>query len=114
MKSQKVLKPGQPGTKKWLEKFGNSLYYVRHRYDKDQKRKLVTVELVVDEKAYETKKIKKPKNKIFYLKIDYSEKYLRKLVKEAGGHWNKEKKAWSLSYGQIINLGLEPRIIPEI
>lgn len=111
MKCAKVLRPGQPGTKKWLEKYGSSLYYVRHRYDKEHQQKIVTVELVVEQKRY--KKIKKlPGNKIMYLQIHYDEKYLRKLVKEAGGRWNKEKKVWELSYSQIKILGLENKIIP--
>jgi len=113
LKSQKVLKPGQPGTKKWLEKYGESLYYVRHRYDKDKNLKLVTVELVVEEKYYIYKKTRTAKNKLFDLRIDYEETYLRKLVKEAGGRWNKSKKAWELSYGDILALGLEGRIISD-
>jgi hypothetical protein len=113
LKSQKVLKPGQPGTKKWLEKYGESLYYVRHRYDRDKNLKFVTVELVVEEKYYRYKHTKIAHNKLFELKIEYHEKYLRKLVKEAGGRWNILKKVWELSYGEILKLGLRERIIQK-
>jgi hypothetical protein len=49
MKSGKILKPGQPGTKKWVEKFGQNLVCVRYRYDKSNRRKLKTVEIVVEQ-----------------------------------------------------------------
>ena len=114
MKSQKVLKPGQPGTKKWVEKYGDSLYYVRHRYESESNRKIVTVELIVEEKYHQVNSNKTPANKIMYLRIGFSEKYLRKLVKESGGRWNARKNAWELSYGQIKSMGLEERIIPDI
>lgn len=47
------------------------------------------------------------------IRIHYEEVYLRKIVKSVGGRWNKEKKIWELSYGEILQLGLEGRIIKE-
>ena len=40
--------PGQPGTKKWLEKYGDALICVRYRDDHQSQRRLKTIELVVE------------------------------------------------------------------
>jgi hypothetical protein len=45
------------------------------------------------------------------IKIDYEEKELRDRIKEAGGTWNKGKKAWLLSQVQVEKLGLKDRVI---
>jgi hypothetical protein len=44
------LKPGQKGTKRLLEQYGDRLICVRYRYDAQQPRRFKTVELVVDER----------------------------------------------------------------
>ncbi len=45
------------------------------------------------------------------VKIDYEEKDLQKQVKEAGGKWDKGKKAWTLPPSQVEKLGLRDRVI---
>ena len=51
MKTQTHLKPGQKGTKRLVEKYGDSLLCVRYRYDEIRGIRLKTVEIVVEEKA---------------------------------------------------------------
>ena len=48
MKSRLNLKPGQKGTKRLVEKYGDALFYVRYRYDPERGIRLKTVELVVE------------------------------------------------------------------
>jgi hypothetical protein len=50
MKSSAHLKPGQDGTKRLVEKYGDALLCVRYRFDEVRGVKLKTVEIVVDEK----------------------------------------------------------------
>lgn len=50
-------------------------------------------------------------NKIILLRIGYKELYLRRVVKGAGGRWNREKQAWELPYEQVRSLGLEKRMM---
>jgi hypothetical protein len=45
------------------------------------------------------------------IKIQYGEIHLEKLVKSAGGKWNRVKKVWELPYGEVLDLGLEDRIV---
>jgi hypothetical protein len=43
------LKPGQKGTKEYVEKYGDALVGVRYRYDEARRVLLKTVELVIEE-----------------------------------------------------------------
>jgi len=111
MKTEKILKPGQAGTKKWLEKYGEDLICVRYRFDKTTSRRLTTVELIVNQRMREQKPQRIPSNKLMPIQVGYDETYLRKLVKSAGGKWNPMQKVWELPYGEIRNLGLEKRML---
>ena len=53
MRTQRKLKPGQPGTKKLTAQYGAQLVCVRYRYDEQQKRSFKTVELIVEEAPWE-------------------------------------------------------------
>ena len=111
MKSKKILKPGKPGTKRWLAKYGNDLYCVRYRYDIERKERITTIEIIVDRGKWENNNKRIPRNKMVGINLKYEEMNLRRLVKNAGGRWNKDKKIWEMPYGEIISLGLTKRII---
>ena len=49
MKARLTLQPGQDGTRKLVEEYGDRLLYVRYRYDPVRKRRVKTVELIVEE-----------------------------------------------------------------
>jgi len=49
MEVVKTLRPGDSGTKKLTERFGDRLVCVRYRKDGDKKRRYTTIELIVDE-----------------------------------------------------------------
>ena len=89
--TRKVL-PGQPGTKKLLDKYGDRLVCVRYRYDIENRKRSKTIEIILEESDWckDTKRI--PANKIINLKIVYDETYLRRLVRAAGGKWNPKEK----------------------
>ena len=108
--SRKVL-PGQPGTKKLLDKYGDRLVCVRYRYDIENHKRFKTMEIILEENDWfkDTKRI--PANKIIDLKIVYGETYLGRLVRAAGGRWNRKKKLWELPYSEAMALGLEDRIV---
>ena len=54
MKTLKKLIPGQPGTKKLFEEYGDKLFCVRYRYDSEHQRKIKTVEIIIEEGTWET------------------------------------------------------------
>jgi len=109
--TQKTLAAGQPGTQKWIRKYGEALVCVRYKYDLQNKRKLKTVELIVEDEPWELDKGRIPANKIVNIKVQFGEIKLGRLVRGAGGIWNRKKKLWELPYCEAINLGLEDRIV---
>ena len=108
---QRRLDPGAPGSKKYLEKYGDQLVCVRYKYNAEKGTKLKTVELLISEEPWQKQKRRIPMNKIVLVRVEYSEVYLRRLIKAAGGKWNKEKLLWEIPYGSVKPLGLEDRII---
>jgi hypothetical protein len=52
MATRLKLKPGQRGTKKFDEMYGDALVYVRYRYDEGTCTRVKTIEIVVETKAW--------------------------------------------------------------
>ena len=102
---------GKSGTKKLIERYGDALVCVRYRYDTDRKRMTKTVELKIDDRPWEPKRSRIPRNKIVAIRIDYREMELRLAVKSAGGQWDPERKCWLLAYREVLALGLKNRMI---
>jgi hypothetical protein len=112
MEVRTTILPGQKGTRQLLRKYGNQLVCVRYRYDKERKKRYKTVELIVDEKDWEPG-VNYPSERQVLIRVGYGEVELREQVKVAGGFWNPERKAWSLSYRKVRELGLERRVVGE-
>ena len=111
MMIQRRLDAGAPGSKKYLEKYGNQLVCVRYKYNAAKGTKLKTVELLISEEPWQKQKRRIPMNKIVLVRVEYGEVHLRRLIKAAGGKWNKEKLLWEIPYVSVKSLGLEERII---
>jgi len=84
---------------------------VRYKYDEITKKRMTTIELIVEKKDWQPKQKLIPKNKIVQVKINYGEIDLARKVKSLGGKWNKTKKVWELAYGYVQALGLAKRIL---
>ena len=113
MQTRRKLKPGQPGTIKYVKQYGNKLFCVRYRYDEESKTKIKTIELIVHTEHWEPKPNKPAQNKIMKIKIEYGEIHLGRAVKAAGGKWNGKIKLWELPYKEVVELGLTDRIVKE-
>jgi hypothetical protein len=117
MKTRLTLSPGQKGTKKLLQQYGDQLVCIRYRYNPELKRKYKTVELIVEESPWipdNSKSIMKKEskfNKPVKVRIGYSETNLRDQIKNSGGRWQNEDKAWLLPYRKAVEFGLESRIV---
>jgi len=109
--TQKKLAAGRPGTGKWQKKYGDALVCVRYKYDLQNRRKIKTVELVVETEPWDPDKSRKPANKIVAVKIAYGEVSLGRLIRSVGGQWNKQEKVWELPFREVINLGLQGRMV---
>ena len=69
------------------------------------------MELIEEETYINRKKNNIPANKKMKLKVNYNEKYLQKLIKQAGGRWNSIDRVWELNFKDVNELGLKNRIV---
>lgn len=107
MQTLLTRKPGQKGTKQLALQYGERLVCVRYRYDGEKRRRLKTVELVVDEREW------MPDDTPVFIKVAYDEVDLRNKVKKTGGQWRRELQLWELAYGKVVDLGLEERMVRD-
>ena len=113
MKTRVNLKPGQKGTKRLLEQYGDSLICVRYRYDAETQKQYKTVEIIVSESEWTPPPTKYPDGTLVPLKIGIKETALQEQVRSVGGRWNKEQKVWLVPYGCIAGTKLEKLIVVE-
>jgi hypothetical protein len=110
VRTRLILKPGQRGTKKLSEKYGDALVCVRFMYDAVTWQRLKTVELIIERTDREPPPEKLSADSIVALRIEGYETELRKKVKSAAGKWNPEKRLWFIRYGDIAGTELEKHI----
>lgn len=96
-----------------VEQYGDRLLSVRYIYDEQKQIMLKTAEILIEEKPWRRKNKKISYNKTVHLRIEYGEIGLGRLVKSAGGRWNKEGGYWELPYREVVSLGLDNRIIND-
>lgn len=101
------LPPGAPGTGPLVDRYGDALLCIRQRLDPQQKRKLTTVEIIVETQPAEPEPTA-------WLRIGYGETDLRERVKEAGGEWHPEHKLWRIPLKAIKAMGLEMRVVGDV
>jgi len=114
--SKKIIRKiniGEKGTKHLIKKYGDKLVCVRYIYDSAANKRFKTVELIEQIDDWKPDSTKIPWNKTMHLRVDYGESHIGRLIRSAGGNWNKIKKYWELPYREVISLGLENRIIDE-
>ena len=114
MRTRLTLAPGQRGTRKLVKRYGDRLVCVRYRYDAEKKKRYKTVELIVEETAWEPPSEPIDGETIVGIKVEWGEVDVAKRVKRAGGVWDGEKKLWALKYSQVEKLGLQERMITDI
>ena len=110
MRVKLKLKPGVRGTKKLVAEYGDKLICVRYRYDEKRRRRLKTVETIIEDvprRSYPANSAK------VCVKTDVSEKELHQRIRNAGGRWEKHKKVWKMSYADTKKPGLEKRIAED-
>ncbi len=107
MRIRLTLKPGQPGTKGLLARYGKSLVCVRYRYDERTKQRVKTVELIVSRSDWKPVGTRSGSESVVAVRVGWQEAELRRKVKTAGGKWDPVKRVWVLRRGRVEKLGLE-------
>ena len=119
MIAKATLRPGQKGTKRLLEKYGDRLVCVRYRYDSVSGKRYTTVELLEAESKWTTKnasskgEITNTETRKLGVRIEYWETDLRQKAKEVGAIWRPRQKLWEMANEDVVELGLENRVIPH-
>lgn len=110
MRIRSILKPGQRGTKRLVEQYGEALLCVRYRYDEASGKRLKTIELVIEESDWSPPIASET---IVGVQVAFREADLQQKVRQAGGKWNPARRVWELRYDRAITLGLKDRLAPE-
>ncbi len=113
MKTHTHLKPGQKGTRRLVEQFGDKLLCVRYRYDEIRHVRMKIVEIVVNERPCKPP-LQYRDQDIVEVMVQFANKTLRDRLKTAGGRWNPEKGLWQVPFGYIRgDAELEERILKD-
>jgi len=109
----RIIKPGQKGTRKMTEQYGDRMRCVRYIYDDKNQIKLKTIEIIIEKNPWhkDTKRISG--NKLVSIKVDYGEIQIGRMIRAAGGRWDREKLVWLLPYREAKALGLDKRIVND-
>ena len=115
LRTKLTLRPGQPGTRKLVEQYGERIICVRYRYDQTTKKRFKTVELIVEEVDWIPRPRPRAATDIVHIRVDYPEQTIRDSVKLLGGTWHAPTRTWRIAYGATVALRLTDRIvaIPE-
>ena len=114
----KTLKPHDPGTKRYLRKYGDKLVAVRYRKGTNPDQIYTTVEVIVDARPYtpgitHTPARSQLKTQPVALRVGLEEIDIQQKIRNAGGKWNRQQQAWILEYGKVCELKLKGRIIKK-
>ena len=110
MRTQVTLQPGQKGTKKLCDRYGDQLVCVRNRYNEARRGQLNTVEVRVEEMPWRPGRAARKGAWIVGVRVGVQEVPLQRQVKLAGGRWNPTRHVWELRRDQALKLGLRDRI----
>ncbi len=88
---------------------------VRYRYDQAQRKRYKTVEIIVEEAAWEPPAMSPAPDTIVYLHVAWGEATVARQIKAAGGQWRRDYKLWAIRYAQAEQLQLLDRIVdPDV
>ena len=104
-----TLTPGQPGTKRLVDEYGEQLICVRYRYDRARGMRYKTVELVVDAVPWNPV----DKQAIVRVRVARLERDIQRAIRRAGGQWNQSAGVWEIVYREAERLGLLDRVVKE-
>ena len=116
-KVTRTVRPGKPGTLKYVRRFGDLLVAVRYRYDAQRMARFTTAEIVVDERPWQggvridltLGYVEAPESVL--VRVGFHETLLRARVRGAGGRWEPKWRAWELPLEVVKRMGLEGRVV---
>jgi len=113
METRLTRRPGQPGTKKLLARYGERLVAVRYRYDETRNCRHKTVELIVETVPWNSQP-RTPRmrdEEMAVVQIAYPETDLRDRAKRLGALWRPPQRVWEMHWLDAKNLGIADRVV---
>lgn len=95
----KRMKPGQPGTRALLRRYGPALVCVRYRESETGQTRFTTVELVIDQRPARHQPLVR-------VNIRYDDSTTRRQAMALGAEWDEAQKTWRMPRRAAIQLGL--------
>lgn len=111
----RTLKPGQPGTRRFQDHWGDQLVAVRYR--RSARSNFTTIEIIVDERQQPEPGVSLNavhayrRQRVVAVKVAWEEVAIRAALKRNQARWSKDHKVWLLSYSAAVALGLRDRIV---
>jgi hypothetical protein len=102
----KKLQPGQPGTLKLRQRYGDALLCVRYRHDEQRGQRCTTVELVIDRAPLAPRA-----QRLVAVRLRFDERALRAMLHQAGGHWDSQAGVWLVSHQIARAFNIEDRVV---
>jgi len=114
METRLTRRPGQAGTKKYTERYGERLVCVRYRYDAQAGQRYKTVELIVETVPWSRRerRARRRDEEMVALRIGYGETDLRERAKRLGAIWRPNHKLWEMRWLDAKRLGIADRVPP--
>ena len=113
----RTVRPGVPGTHKYVRCYGDRLVAVRYRYHTERRVRFTTVEVIVDERPWQPGMHLRlalddiPQPESVLVQVGFHETQLRARVRGAGGRWVADERAWELPLETVKRMGLEGRLV---
>jgi hypothetical protein len=104
-------KPGQPGTKALVARYGERFRSLRYVYDREARRKYREIILLDSGEPWDPGPPDPGPEDEVGVAIALDETELRKRVAAAGGRWDRRDKLWYIHYGKVRPLGLANRTL---
>ena len=115
METRATLRPGQKGTQKLVDHFGERLVRVRYLYDAEAGRRYKTVELIVSSSPWRPRQ-RHPRRRdedIVAVRIAFHEAELRERAKRLGAVWRPAQKLWEITWLDAKRLGISDRVVAD-
>lgn len=111
MKAHSHLKPGQNGTKRLVERFGDALVCVRYRYDEVRDMRIKTAEIIIEERPGRAAPRLRDTDSVL-VQVPFTMPQLRDRLKTVGAKWVPADRLWRVRYGLIRgDRELEERVV---
>ncbi|WP_066959462.1 hypothetical protein [Microbulbifer sp. Q7] len=112
----KTIRPGDDGSKRYHDKYGDQLCAVRYRRSPCKNTVYTTVEIIVAQREAYRHKNTRPqvmphKSEWVALKISYDEVDLRAEARKIGGRWSRVAKAWVVKRSMAEHRNMGHRIV---